>query len=197
MNKFKKGFTVVEVIVVIVIIGILVSVVLASLSAAKRKIQLNLLGTQTAYADSGCGGWWEPDCPTTVDNVVTSVPVPQLTSSSERANVAERAKRFDDPKKLSYVYLISYGKVMAFYTAKGKVSSLNSFLIPTEEAHCYGSEGCVTTDAADIDGTYGQNVEGIFFFTTEGAYVEWKGEYMMSDQPLQLSTPPELVREIK
>ena len=41
------------------------------------------------------------------------------------------------------------------------------------------------------------NTDGIFFFTTEGAYVEWKGDYMMSDQPLKLTTTPELVREIK
>jgi hypothetical protein len=55
---------------------------------------------------------------------------------------------------------------------------------------------CYVVNAPDLDGTYGENVEGIFFFTTEGAYVEWKGEYMMSDQPLKLSTPPELVRQI-
>ena len=40
-------------------------------------------------------------------------------------------------------------------------------------------------------------MNGIFFFTTEGAYVEWVGDYMMSDQPLKLTTQPELVREIK
>lgn len=89
---------------------------------------------------------------------------------------------------------------MAFYTAKGKVSSLNSFLTPEDEAYCTGyggNENCTSLDAADIDGTYGENVEGIFFFTTDGAYVEWKGDYMMSDQPLKLSTQPELVRTIK
>lgn len=36
-----------------------------------------------------------------------------------------------------------------------------------------------------------------YIFTTEGAYVEWKGDYMMSDQPLKLTTQPELVRQIK
>lgn len=38
--------------------------------------------------------------------------------------------------------------------------------------------------------------DGIFFFTTEGAYVEWAGEYMVSDFPLKLSTPPAMVKQI-
>lgn len=139
--------------------------------------------------------------------LVTAVPLPQLDNSLERQNISRRATLFDSPDKLSYIYLLSYGKVMAFYTVKGKVSSLNSFMSPQEQivlgngSPC--KEGftnypdCYVTSAPDIDGSYGQNVDGIFFFTTEGAYVEWKGDYMMSDQPLQLSTQPELVRTIK
>lgn len=133
-----------------------------------------------------------------------SVPIPDLQTSSERKNVARRAEIFNNEDKISYIYLVSYGKVMAFYTVKGKVSSLNSYMTPQEklvkgdgrDCERY-NEFCWTVSAPDIDGTYGANVEGVFFFTTEGAYVEWHGEYMMSDQPLKLATPPELVREIK
>lgn len=135
-----------------------------------------------------------------------TIPVPNLTTSSERKNVAKRAEIFNNEEKISYIYLVSYGKVMAFYTVQGKVSSLRSYMTPTEkliyadgrECGAYStSVACYTVSAPDIDGTYGENVEGIFFFTTEGAYVEWKGEYMMSDQPLKLTTPPALVREIE
>lgn len=144
--------------------------------------------------------------------IAENVPVPQLTTSSERKNVAKRAEIFNNEAKISYIYLVSYGKVMAFFTVEGKVSSLRSYMTPVDKL-VYGngndctegdqwgqsddSADCYVVEAADIDGTYGENVEGIFFFTTEGAYVEWKGEYMMSDQPLQLKTQPELVREIK
>ena len=58
-------------------------------------------------------------------------------------------------------------------------------------------EPCYVVSTPDIDGAYGENADGIFFFTTEGAYVEWKGDYMVSDQPLKLTTQPELLREIK
>lgn len=134
-----------------------------------------------------------------------SIPVPQLTTSSERKNVARRAELFNNEDKISYIYFVNYGKVMAFFTVKGKVSSLRSYMTPTEklvrpngeDCNSRYSDYCNVVSAPDIDGTWGENVEGIFFFTTEGAYVEWKGEYMMSDQPLKLTTQPELVREIQ
>lgn len=139
-----------------------------------------------------------------------AVPIPQIETSQERANVARRATIFNTENKVSYIYLVNYGKVMAFYSVKGKVSSLRSYMVPTEKLvdgdgnPCQnywgtnsGYKPCYTVSSSDIDGTYGENVEGIFFFTTEGAYVEWKGDYMMSDQPLKLTTQPELVREIK
>lgn len=194
----KKGITFIEVLVIVAIVIILSITVFSS--------------TQKAHA---CGFW--TDCEPAQnemknakeiqDKLVSSVPVPQITNSLERENIAKRAEIFNKTDKLSYIYLISYGKVMAYYTVKGKVSSLGSYMTPTEKL-VYGGGGacdnwenaenpCHEVSAPDIDGTYGENVEGIFFFTTEGAYVEWKGDYMMSDQPLRLSTQPELVRIIK
>jgi prepilin-type N-terminal cleavage/methylation domain-containing protein len=136
-------------------------------------------------------------------DISRSVPIPQLVTSSERKNVAKRAELFDTEGKISYIYLVSYGKVMAFFTVEGKVSSLRSYMTPVDKLITGNGNDCAVytsycyvVNAPDLDGTYGENVEGIFFFTTEGAYVEWKGEYMMSDQPLKLSTPPELVRQI-
>ena len=137
-------------------------------------------------------------------DLVNSVPIPKITSSSERANVAKRAEIFNNEDKISYIYLVNYGKVMSFFSVKGKVSSLRSYMTPEqrlvrgngEKCDSYSSPNCFVVDAPDIDGTYGENVEGIFFFTTEGAYVEWKGDYMMSDQPLKLTTQPELVRQV-
>jgi hypothetical protein len=137
--------------------------------------------------------------------LIQSVPVPPLSKSQERLNISKRAQLFDNEDKTSYIYFVSYGKVMAFYTVKGKVSSLKSYMVPQEKLINWDGSPCDTSStgacylvsAPDVDGSYGQNSDGIFFFTTDGAYVEWKGDYMMSDQPLQLSTPPELVRTIK
>ncbi len=168
-----------------------------------------------AYA---CGFW--VGCPADTTNkvqtdqllknmtsIITAQPIPSITNSQERANIAKRAQLFNSPDKISYIYLVNYGKVMAFFTVKGKVSSLNSYMTPQEQivygdgTKCQSGSGsqtnCYAVQAPDIDGSYGENANGIFFFTTEDAYVEWKGDYMMSDQPLKLSTQPELVRQIK
>jgi hypothetical protein len=151
----------------------------------------------------------------TQQRVQNAVPIPQIKTSAERKNIAARATLFDNENKTTYIYLVSYGKVMAFYQVKGKVSALESYMTPLDKlvfadgTPCTRreSEGdytaasswepCYAVSAPDIDGAYGENSGGIFFFTTEGAYVEWKGDYMVSDQPLKLTTPPELVREIK
>jgi len=140
----------------------------------------------------------------TQNRVQKSVPIPTIQNSAERKNISDRAQLFDKENVNTYVYLISYGKVMAFYTAKGKVSSLNSYLTPVDKLVKYNGEvcdnynnNCYVVGAPDIDGAYGENADGIFFFTTENAYVEWKGEYMVSDQPLKINTPVELTREIK
>jgi hypothetical protein len=148
--------------------------------------------------------------------LIQAVPTPEISNSVARKNIAERARLFDAENKETYVYLISYGKVMAFYPVKGQVVSLRAYLTPMEnivnyrgtlcsealisentEPNCAGNGGYLVS-APDVDGTYGDTVDGIFFFTADtNAYVEWKGEYMLSDQPLKLATPPALIREIK
>lgn len=169
-----------------------------------------------------CGnGWFETPCsPTTSASesnaqqlsnlwlnqakLVKAVPSPVMETSLERKNISKRAELLNNENKISYIYLVSFGKVMAFYTVSGKVSSLNSYMVPQDQLvnykgeKCnYYSEGCYVMQAPDIDGSYGENTNGIFFFTTEGIYVEWNGEYMLSDQPLTLTTTPELIRNIK
>ena len=168
----------------------------------------------TGFASTAYAGWFSSDKPkneiqtanSIQEGLIRSVPIPQLETSMERVNISKRAQLFNKEDKISYIYFVSYGKVMAFFTVKGKVSSLNSYMSPTEKLVREGGKNCEWTDpigscyvvdAPDIDGAYGVNSNGIFFFTTEGAYVEWKGDYMMSDQPLKLTTQPELVREIK
>ncbi len=125
---------------------------------------------------------------------------PALNRSQERANLIRRLETFNTDSKVSFIYLVSYGKVMAFYTVKGKVSSVNSLLTTPEQVvkryYGGGSRGFVTA-SPDLDGSYGSNGDAVFFFTTDGTYVEWSGEYMLCDKPLKLSTPPELVIEIK
>lgn len=128
--------------------------------------------------------------------LVTAVPAPMLQNSLERLNISQRLRRLNAQNMNGYIYLINYGKIMAYYQVKGKVSSLNSYLTPQERLW-WGSNGAVIATATpDLDGSYGYNSDGIFFFTTNNAYVEWHGDYLFADQPLSLQETPTLIQEL-
>jgi hypothetical protein len=131
----------------------------------------------------------------------TQPPV-RLTYSLERDNINNRTELWNDPNKVSFIYLVNYGKVMAFYTIKGKVSSVNSQITNPSQIV---DDGTSTFDGRNPnhvmpspaeDGSYGTNGDGVFFFCTDGTYVEWSGDYMLCDKPLKLTTPPELVIDV-
>ena len=84
-------------------------------------------------------------------------------------------------KPLGYVVLMLEGVgVVGNYVIDGKVSSLNSFLTPDSEYYEYsaGETSKKNNWLADVDGSYGENDNGIFFFTTDGKYIEWTGTYI-------------------
>lgn len=96
-------------------------------------------------------------------------------------------------KPLGYVVLLTEsGSVVGKFTVDGKVSSLNSYLTPDSEYYelAYGGEWTEKNKwLADVDGSYGENDNGIFFFTPDGKYVEWSGIYLYSDIPFEVSAP--------
>ena len=129
-----------------------------------------------------------------------ATPAPKLDKSLERENLKKRLEFINNSNRLGYVYLLSLdGKVIAQYTIKGKVSSLESFMTTTEQIRCRGSSSasCGVLSSPDLDGSYGSNPEGIFFFTTENNYVEWSGTYIYSSEKLNIQTPLSLTRAVQ
>ena len=101
-------------------------------------------------------------------------------------------------KPLGYVVLMLEGVgVVGNYVIDGKVSSLNSFLTPDSEYYEYsaGETSKKKNWLADVDGSYGENDNGIFFFTTDGKYIEWTGTYIYSDIPYIVDDPILKVQE--
>lgn len=93
-------------------------------------------------------------------------------------------------KPLGYIALFTdNGSVVGKFIVDGKVSSLNSFLTPNNVDEVYSSGATKTTELADVDGSYGENDNGIFFFTPDGKYVEWTGTYLYSDIPFEIEDP--------
>ena len=94
-------------------------------------------------------------------------------------------------KPLGYIVLFAGNTVVGNFIVDGKVTSLNSFLSPDSEyyEYSYGEHRTYNKWLADVDGSYGENDNGIFFFTPDGKYVEWTGEYLYSDIPFIVKSP--------
>lgn len=96
-------------------------------------------------------------------------------------------------KPLGYIVLFTEsGAIVNSFVVDGKVSSLNSFLTPDSEYYelVYGGTSSYVNEwLADVDGSYGTNDNGIFFFTPDGKYIEWTGTYLYSDIPFVVDTP--------
>ncbi len=91
-------------------------------------------------------------------------------------------------RPLGYIVLFTGNVAVARFVVDGKVTSLNSFLTPDSEY--YERKNDMTNRwLADVDGSYGENDDGIFFFTTDGKYIEWSGEYLYSDIPFEIENP--------
>ena len=96
-------------------------------------------------------------------------------------------------KPLGYIVLFTEsGAVVGSFVVDGKVSSLNSFLTPDSEYYeksTGASERVTNAWLADVDGSYGENDAGVFFFTPDGKYLEWTGTYLYSDIPFTVDDP--------
>ncbi len=136
------------------------------------------------------------------DVLQTNQPTPtDISYSLERFNLIrrsywvngqrERAMSLTIPiqRPLGYVVLLSdSGAVVGRFIVDGKISSLRNYLTPNSEY--YEGSGTHYNDwLTDTDGTYGDNPEGIFFFTPDGKYLEWSGTYLFSDIPFEISDP--------
>ena len=143
------------------------------------------------------------------DKLASNQPTPtDIDYSLERYNLIKRAYWVNGQrekantlpceieKPLGYIVLFTEsGSTIGSFVVDGKVSSLNSFLTPDSEYYEqeYGDNGYSYGDGndwlPDIDGSYGENDNGIFFFTTDGKYIEWTGTYLYSDIPFTVEEP--------
>lgn len=155
----------------------------------------------TSGVDLGTSWIWESKLTEqNQQDLAKAQPPLDMDDSLERQNLRQRYKHLNDRDVVHHVYLFSYGKLIGYYTAQGKVSSVNSKLTqPEQKVPCdrsdHGNNECIVS-SPQMDGSYGTNGDGIFFFTTDDRYVEWNGEYLVSDQPLNQHTPATVVKQL-
>lgn len=139
------------------------------------------------------------------DRLVQNQPTPtDIDYSLERYNLTRRAYWVNGQrekantlvcavdKPLGYIVLFTdNGGIVGKFVVDGKVSSLNSYLTPDSEYYEYVSEGYdrINKWLADVDGSYGENDNGIFFFDVQGNYIEWNSTYLYTDIPMSIENP--------
>ena len=97
-------------------------------------------------------------------------------------------------KPLGYIVLFTGNTVVGNFVVDGKVSSLNSYLTPDSMYYEVAGDYVANSNTenewlTDVDGSYGSNDNGIFFFTPDGKYIEWTGTYLYSDIPFEVEAP--------
>jgi hypothetical protein len=104
----------------------------------------------------------------------------------EKKNLQRKLQLEEDANRVGYVYLMSFGKFVGYYTVRGKISSNGSQIEPEDLIECpwSSSSTCQTIDGPQDDGTYGEGDPGVFFFTTEDVMVTTSLDYMYSTQPV-------------
>ena len=143
------------------------------------------------------------------NNLAISQPTPtDINFSLERYNLMRRAYWVNGqrekansiicevPKPFGYIILFAGNAPVSRFIVDGKVSSLNSFLTPNTYDEYVTQGGVKTIELSDVDGSYGENDNGIFFFTVDGNYVEWTGEYLYSDIPIEIDNPIVSYKEV-
>jgi len=147
------------------------------------------------------------------DKLVKAQPTPtDIDYSLERYNLIKRAywvngmrdkaRALPSPiadMPLGYIVLLTEsGSIVGRFVVDGKVTSLNSYLTPDSQYYECSGDYCPSSGSfsnaennwlPDVDGSYGENDKGIFFFTTDGKYIEWTGTYLYSDIPFDVSNP--------
>ena len=136
-----------------------------------------------------------------VKDLVNRNELPKLTRSLDFENVKQRLEYLNQANNIGYMYLLtSNGQLIKEVQVLGKITSLNTYITPMEEIrkleNSYSgvySGVYEVIQAPDLDGTYGENVNGVFWFTPDGVYREWTGLYLFSAERLSFTTQPLLV----
>lgn len=121
--------------------------------------------------------------------------------NAEIDNIKRRLELTSDPALMGYITLFNdMGQPILYATVKGKVTSGSKRLTPpiqqwnVDKGEWGGTE---MADAPSDEGTWGSSNPYIFFWTTDGQYIQWSGNYLYSDKPMRLADTPMVVLTAK
>ena len=119
-----------------------------------------------------------------------------FTENAEIDNIQARLELTSDPGLTGFVLLMNEaGQPIMYTSVKGKITSGSKRLTKTYSVlnrHDCGDWRCdkVVNAAPSDEGTWGSSNPYIYFWTTNGQYIQWNGKYLYSDQPFRLDVQP-------
>lgn len=120
-----------------------------------------------------------------VDRLITNQPSTPLDYSMDRYLIDQRNKRFNDPNKINYLYIVMADGTWLKVTIIGKMASTSKRLSSPVEVNSW-SNGYYTVPAPDDMGVWGESVGAHLGMTTLGSLLECGGflSYIYSEVPL-------------
>lgn len=117
-----------------------------------------------------------------------------FTENAEIDNIKSRLQLTSDPGLTGFVLLMNEAGQPIMYTGiKGKITSGGKRLTRGQE-FARGSRGGyradIVMDAPSDEGTWGRSSPYIYFWTTQGQYIQWNGKYLYSDKPFRTNVKP-------
>lgn len=138
-----------------------------------------------------------------VKDLIENDSLPRPKNALDRENLKRRIEFMDQKDRIGYLYLLTdNGQLIKEVQVLGKVTGLNTYLTPMEKIEWfedvdlgeYHGDVYVVTEAPDLDGTYGENINGIFWFTPDGVYQEYYDtKALYSSERLTFTSPPLLI----
>jgi hypothetical protein len=107
-------------------------------------------------------------------------------TNAEQDNIGQRLKLTSNPDLLGHIAIVNkVGQVVLYTTIKGKVTSGSKRL--NSSGNCPNTIG---TECPSDEGTFGSSNPYVFFWTTQGQYIQTSMDYIYSDKPLRLDEKP-------
>lgn len=134
------------------------------------------------------------------DNPECQYPSSLLTTSLELASQRKKLLRFNEASKVGWIHLFSNGVYIGKFSVLGKVSSCQSSMTSNTGVFIGdGTSGRPTGDNVPVDMpgddiSFGSNEDGVFWFTVEGIYMNWSGQYLYVDTELDVKLEPGMVQ---
>lgn len=125
-----------------------------------------------------------------------------FVENAEIDNIKRRIELTSKPGAIGFIVLMNEaGQPIVYEGVHGKVTSGSKRLTQPSgikyQGNGNGGYNMAVVPTPSDEGTWGSSNEYIFYWNQDGAYRQWNGKYMYSDQPFRLRIQPLVIADAK